>query len=1687
MYLVNKNVLLWLLFSLSVLPSSGSGLELTPKERKWLREHPVVHVGLDSASVPYQYLDASGLHQGMAADYLDYISAVLGISFELDRERNIKQALQAVIDQDLDMLAVLAKTPDRDPLLNFTEPYVYFSRVILTRTEHKDLNHVEALEGKTVSVLRGSSDEFYIDQSLKEQLKITVSKFQTVTQALRALSEGRVDAMISESGVALHEIDSLGLKDIVIAGETDNRKLGVHMAVRKDWRLFTKILQKAMDEMPAEVKIEIEAKWLKANLLAEEEHEVLEEVSNTLMIAVLAFLGILFPIVVLVLLSQQRLLMLFNNRWFQLSVPLILIIASGVSILSMNSAYQVKEANLKQRSEDILESILYATREGIQKWVFSEIGYWQRSIQSEEIHNNLVSLLRNTNDQQTPQRVAEILAELRGQNSKPVHFILLDEQLELVASSGNSEQSRVQHIKSRQPDVLDAGLRGLTGFINPFSDNAGHLLQYFVLPVYSNPADQSHELGLMLIDGGFSKPFDGLLDFWEIGNNIDVYAFDDKGYLLSSLDDQRALSGLGLIPVGNSPIGSLQLLDFKSDQMQLDVEPSRFIWPVQMGLAGKSGSNMEGYRNIIGKKMVGNVLWDHGLSIGYVIEVPYKTTWQAHEEYVRRGWWALLPFILVNILIYILMFGLAYRANRYLMSSNQSLEQQSAAASERADQKESQYQMLVENLTGAVYRLDINTHRLSYISDASIKLLGYNAAEINAMPNQYLDLIHPDDRAILVDAELKAQETDRRIDVTYRVIHKNGRTLWVTDRAVVQQINNVLEMHGTLFDVTDDVLAQQEVIAKEKLLSSVSDNVSDAVIMLDERGLVLFWSKSATDMFGYSEVEILQHKASHLIVAESQRKFVGDALKEVYRKGVSKQLSQQNEMKGLRKDGSEFNAEVSISPVKQQFGFGLVAVVRDISVRKQAEQVLKEAKREAELAAKTKADFLANMSHEIRTPLNAILGMTHLCLQGNLDSTQKRYLGKIDKASNSLLAIINDILDFSKLEAGKMTAEKVEFALHDTMAEVLDMMLQRAQSQKNRLLLYIDPDVPLDLLGDVARIRQVLINLLGNAVKFTQDGNVLLSVSKTAQTDTGVQVLFEVIDSGIGMSESQLSQLFQDFHQADSSITRKYGGTGLGLAISKKLVDLMAGSIGVESSEGLGSRFYFELHLPFAQDVKYWPSLCSLVSSSLIIVDGDALSADILNCYLDELAVQPQWLSSIDGLERCLEQCPNTVLIINTPVTMSSAFNLNTLLSQLAAMPESSRPRQVITIVDEGVEVMAHRALNHEVCIRPLLPLTLVGLLLKDSRTELAEIFTPKPSKSKAQSILFDNCSVLLVEDNELNQEVAADLLAKVNITPDIASDGQQAVVMAEKKPYQLVLMDLQMPIMDGFEATRLIRKSHLDLPVIAMTANVLEQDRQRCLDLGMNDFIAKPIEVEDMYQVIARYLPHQKSDEDNAHNLDDTSTLSAPTNIGDSAASDAIEIEGMDVRNALLRMSSDVSLYKRQLGKFCERYKSSHEEFEFLINQRAYQELERNAHTLKGLSGTVGAVKVQAPAAQFEALAKQRQGATQEHNDQELLDSLATIKEALSITISNITAFLNSQKHEGGSVEVSTSDFVALLEEMLPLLEEDDTEVMEYIETLSKLKGQYPESQEILEHIESYDFGQALALVKTLLITMNQ
>jgi two-component system sensor histidine kinase/response regulator len=942
-------------------------------------------------------------------------------------------------------------------------------------------------------------------------------------------------------------------------------------------------------------------------------------------------------------------------------------------------------------------------------------------------------------------------------------------------------------------------------------------------------------------------------------------------------------------------------------------------------------------------------------------------------------------------------------------------------------------------------------------------------------------------------------------NVQYSLRRKDTGEAWVGSYSFAPIRDEAGKIGGSVIvgrDITDRNRVEESLRFSEERYRRLFEAAKDGILILDaDTGAIVDINPFLLALLGYKKDEIIGQKIWDL-------GFLKDAvINQInFMELQDKEYIRYENLPLQTSEGRKINVEF-VSNVYEVAGKKVIQCnVRDITERilaaqeiqrlntdleqrvnertsqlQDANEALQKAIIAADQANRTKSDFLAAMSHEIRTPMNAIIGFSDLALKTALSPRQKDYFLKIHSAGVSLLGTINDILDFSKIEAGRLSMERIDFSLNQVLESTVSITTQSANAKGLEYVLNVPQEIPSDFAGDPYRLQQVLVNLVGNAVKFTESGEVELQVALLEKTPEKAKLRFAVRDTGIGMTKDQQAKLFQPFSQADSSMSRKYGGTGLGLSIVGRLVEMMGGQIWIESEPGKGSTFTFTAWLDFGSPVNshsyYLPA--DLAGMRVLVADDNPVAqtviGDILRSLRFRVAVVGSGEEAVETVIRAEMGDPFALVLMDWRMPGIDGIEATRRIVKEGIVRKI--PAVIVLSASGGGE--GERAKALEAGAVNFLPKPVTGSSLFDAIIETFAL-APSPYADAAYGERLGNgdlegARVLLVEDNDMNQQIAEELLHGVGMDVIVANNGREAIGRLEEPGarYDLVLMDIQMPEMDGYEATRLIRAQErfADLPVIAMTAHALIEEQKKAEAVGMNDYITKPIDAEAMFKTLRRFYRKEKLDAPRA-------AKPAAVSAGESIPM----IAGIDAETALKRIAGNTRLYKDLLRRFVEGQEDATEKVRGALEAGDLILAERIAHSLKGLAGTIGAVEAQGAAGELERSIhdKATEGRTAEILERLSLDLARTIE---AIKKANVMAA--EEKEETTTIRTLSVDPIEILTELERYIEESDSEAIDFfVSVRQKLVASCPNEDLMgMETVlKAFDFPAALRSLKLLL-----
>jgi PAS domain S-box-containing protein len=927
-------------------------------------------------------------------------------------------------------------------------------------------------------------------------------------------------------------------------------------------------------------------------------------------------------------------------------------------------------------------------------------------------------------------------------------------------------------------------------------------------------------------------------------------------------------------------------------------------------------------------------------------------------------------------------------------------------ADEALRDSEQRFQKAFRNNPAAMAIFWTENQRIVEANEAWMHLLDRSQPEVVGRTVEELGLIAEPEEAARFTQALGEGEAVRHVELRIRTGEGELRNVSLSMDAF--ELAGQRFMLAVALDMSARTRAEEALREREEIFRSISAAAQDAIIMIDPDARVTVWNEAAERMFGYTREEAEGQTMHELLIPEEYESGFIEGFGQFRMSGGGPFVGAAQQVFARCKDDSRLPVELSASAVQLRGRWHAVGILRDITERLKVEEALWKAKEEtdnanaelqrlveranrlaeeAAVANASKSDFLANMSHEIRTPMNGIIGMTGLLLDTELLGEQREYVDTVRSCADSLLTIINDILDFSKIEAGKLDLEALDFDLAGALEDTMDVVAIRAQQKGLELACLVPPDVPVFLRGDPGRLRQVLTNLLGNAVKFTAHGEVTLSVSLESSTPGDTLLRFVVRDTGIGIPADKLHTLFQPFTQVDSSTTRRFGGTGLGLSISRRLAEMMGGTVGVESQEGAGSSFWFTARFE-RQPAPPEVALPGELEGVRILGQDDnhtnrLVLAGMLATWRCRHAVVVSADDALAELRRAAEaRDPYRIAILNMKTPDVQGDELGRQIKSDPLLAETALV--VMTSVGRRGDAARFREAGFSGYLtKPVKASQLRSLLATlTGRSGPGQADLPMVTRHTVAEAQRRKSRLLLAEDNITNQKVAIKVLEKMGHRVDAVANGAEAIRVLRTMPYDLVFMDVQMPEMDGFEATRRIRDPQTGvrnplIPIVAMTAHAMKGDRERCLESGMNDYVSKPINPREVADAIARWLTVEPGPGDVSAPAASAVPAAVPPQATAApveplqATPAPVEPSALPTRSSLLdRLGGDEEVFVEVIKIFLEDAPHLLTGMDDALNAGDAKTLRRLAHTLKGSSGTAGAEALQQASLRLEQAA---------------------------------------------------------------------------------------------------------------------
>ncbi|VAW89785.1 diguanylate cyclase/phosphodiesterase (GGDEF & EAL domains) with PAS/PAC sensor(s) [hydrothermal vent metagenome] len=1536
---------------ISLPPSKSSPkIELTPSESAWLAEHPVVRIGGDSNWPPMEFLSKDGVYQGLSADYLALLSQRLGIEFEVVTYSDWPATLEMLKNKQLDTLGGVVRTDEREQYALFTQPYNELSAVIFTRQQHPVVKGISDLTHSTIAIERGYSNYEVLRRDYPDIALLVVD---TSLQALEAVSQGRADAYIGTLAVGSHLLEKHFITNLRVAANTPFEMEALSIGVRNDWPELLSILNKGLDSITVAERIDIRRRWILADLpqpksggkvidLTPQERAWLREHP------VVRFTG--------------------DPNW----LPFEAFTEQGEFIGIISGLLN----NLEQRTGVKFERL--------------PSGTWLNALSMAK--NGEIDVL---SDDVGAESMVHTHTFTQPYLERPLAIVMRSEQTEVIPDLNDIADKRigvidgygyVGKLSKRYPDInfikvknIQDGLIGLSSghvdaFVATFTLSSYHINQMGMstlrivggLPVVLN-------MGLAV-----RNDWPELLSI--LNKAIDLITPAEKHEIVNQWMQEKYIKRIdyGLLKqvVLMAAVALLLMLlwnySVQRQKTRLRLSEERF----QLAMAAASDGIWD-WNIVTGEAYYSPAYMNMlGYSPGELPE--HNDTWQRllHPDDKSSALAVAEAAIRSNASRYEHEFRLQAKDGSYrdILSKGSVVSRDKQgnalrAVGTQADITErKQAQESLRKLSLAVEQspsMVMITDRygvIEYVNPKFTDVTGFTSEEALG---QTPALLKSDLTSSATYQDMWQTITAGRDwygDLQNR--KKNGEIYW--ERETISPLlgdDGVIKHYVAL---KEDITKRKAVEEDLQVFRRFAETSGQGFGITTLGGEITYVNQTLCQMMKETSVDaVCGRDFSHYYSAEINAYFKQEIMPLL--KGNSQWTG---ELPFLTATGESIPTLENLFVIRDEQGkarfFG--NVITDITQQKNTEKVLQEAKDQAEQANKSKGEFLANMSHEIRSPLNAVTGMTYLLQKTPLTTRQQDYLNIILSSSNTLLGVINDILDFSKIEAGHLKMEQTRFLLDDVFKNLSSLESLRASQKELEIVFSIDKGIPQAVVGDPLRLGQILINLTSNAIKFTERGQIVVSVVPVSLQGERVKLNFSVQDTGIGIEQTKAAQLFEPFTQADGSTTRQYGGTGLGLAICKQLVELMDGSIGVESEIGRGSRFYFDVEFTRADDEGEMPLLPSpdLSGMRVLVVDDNAVARETLQAMLESFSFNVSVVSSgseaLAELERACGAGSDghyDLVLMDWKMPGMDGVEASRLIQQSDWLPQLPTVIMVTAYSRDEVMKEANKVGIEGFLVKPVNASTLfnaiVEALAPSNGGDTLSVPIPVPE------INLSGARVLVVEDNRINQRIAREILQGVGVEVEVAANGAIAVQAVRDSSFDLVLMDLQMPEMDGYQATRMIRKDkQFDaLPIIAMTAHAMAGDREKCLDAGMNDHLTKPIDPEHLFAVLQRWIEIVDPINESNVTADCSDAHCGGLPLGN--------LVGIDLSKGLARIGGNQTLFLSLLQEFVDDHQADSMILDDALNAGDMASARRLIHTLRSVAGSIGAEALEESAVTLE------------------------------------------------------------------------------------------------------------------------
>ncbi|WP_286263787.1 response regulator [Thalassotalea atypica] len=1683
-------------------PVENNPLAFTTEELNWIANNKVV-IGIEHWP-PILFMQDNNMPGGLSGEILSQIVAKSGLQVEF-----VTGSWEYLLEQfnagEIDLLPDAYYKEDREEYGYFSSPYFMVRELFYVKTRNTQFQSNTDLTNATVAISSGYTT---IDKVKALYPDINIVETTGIEHSIKLLLSSKVDALLDAQIVVEDLIRQKNIEELRAIDEDAVFPSSLHLYTSKHKQVLHSILIKGLDSIKASDLMNSNNDWLSSrNQALDNSIRTGYELSDLIWLVLgvvggLVMLGFLISSLVLKT-NEEELVARFSSTSFKMKVVSGLIV---LSILLVVITYLVENYAEKRQFESIdysLETLLTTTHQRLQTWKRYELQGLEQVGKNKELVDLVKRLLVIPENQQALQQapiqsqIRKFFQEQKGTQEDVGFFVISPNKVSLSSMRDNNIGTE-NIIYQAQPERLKQVFEGKSIFIPPIrsdvyleDSNTGYEslkppTMFFAAPVIDAKGEV---IAVITKRINFDGVFSSILSAGFIGRSGETYAIDRNGLLLSNIRFEDDLRKIGYLPESTNSSLNISISDPGKNLLNV---PGKTVqnndWPLTLMASsisqGKSGKNIEGYRDYRGVDVIGHWLWDEDLGLGLAAELDVEES----LEVLTIFRYTIASVLLVSLM---LVFGgtlftlkIGTRATQALTRSRTELESLVNERTQALEANMKRTRSIIDNASDGIIVVN-REGRILEFSPSAETIFGYSISDIvnknikmlmnfsfhqayiesqNSGANKHTfdDLIGFKSDKELVEIEVAV--SDAIID------NERIYTGIVRDSSLRKQAERALQKEKLKTDKAAQSLARQ--IQFQQILM---DSVPIPLFYKDAQAKFQGFNKAYEETFGVNSEDLINLRVTDLTYLPEEDRVNYQAEDE---RVIAEQTTIKKEMKIPFADGKIHDTLYWVSGFKDNKGnpAGLVGNFIDISNEKENARELEIAVKSADEANQAKADFLANMSHEIRTPMNAIIGMSYLALQTDLNRKQLDYVNKIHMSANSLLGIINDILDFSKIEAGKLALEEIPFNLNDCIDHLVQIISHKSQQKELELLIDLDPELPTHLLGDPLRLGQILINLTNNSIKFTEEGEIIVKAALLEQNADRVVIQFSVFDTGIGMNQEQQNRLFQSFSQADASTTRKYGGTGLGLTISKTLTQMMNGDIWVESEEGKGSQFHFtaEFGLSDGMESNNNASASSLINLPVLIVDDSLAAGEILfnlcesQGFIPEVVISgvealekmkvaeqkghpfklvlADWkMPGMDGIELCKQMTSHAEIVHKPVYVMVTAYDRDDMLKKAHDINLSAsitKPVSASTLLDTVMQVMGEGVHN----IKP------------NMQSKLDVSTTASIASAK----------ILLVEDNEINQQIAQELLTMAGLEVTTAWNGQEAIEKINNDNFDAVLMDIQMPVMDGYTATQEIRKNpNFDtLPIIAMTANAMAGDKEKCLEAGMNDHLPKPIDPQLVFATLAQYIKP-------------TSIEIYQTPVDQQTMAE-ISLPGFDVDMALTRMGGNMKALVSTLKKIVISQRDTLIRVETAIKHNDIQTAIIAIHSLKGIAGNIGANFILAPAEQLEQLLQAEQESGTITQNEEITLLINKCEPLLQQMIGTIETGLAAMHDEKTTLVFDAQKVKKLMDKLAQQIDFFDSSAIDTMDELLAILGDNKiiTASALTQKLAGFDFSEAELLL---------